>query len=180
MPAGIGYSFSPFQEDSQGQAPPAEQVQNAVQVLGLRMPTVAGARGIAPQPLLNSQGAGGLNIPGGLSLQQFLELLFGQMSPSLMPGGAQNAPSAASRPIPGIVPGQQPTTPGAPVQTGAPAGGKIPGTPEVNVPPPGGMPPSMPGPSMPSFDPAANAINRSNPLPGNRGAGGPLMQPYRR
>lgn len=182
MPAGIGYSFSPFQEDSQGQQPPAEQVQNAIQVLGLRMPTVAGARGIAPQPLLNSQGMGGLNIPPGLSIEQFFQWLFGQ-TPNVAAGQVAQAGGGPSRggagPVPGITPGttpQAPASPGQPV-TGSGSGAKIPGDAGLPlVPSPGA--PNPPMPSMPTFDPGTPTADRSTPLPGNRGSGGPLMRPY--
>lgn len=71
-----GISFQPGQENGAG--PNGEKrrapVQEAVRMLSLRLPTVVGARGIAPQELLQSEGAAGVET-GGFSLDAALDLL---------------------------------------------------------------------------------------------------------
>jgi hypothetical protein len=122
----FGQSFMPGADEETGveRKPGAAPIQEAIRVLSLRMPRVVGAGGISPQPLLNSMGAGGLNVQGGL--EQFLQMLFGQMpgqgsqqmqpmsAPGAMPGqmpgaGGMQAPGmgAGAAPPPRVVPGEQ-------------------------------------------------------------------------
>lgn len=72
-----GVSFQPGQSNGQ-EGPHGERraapVQEAVRLLSLRLPTVTGARGIAPQELLHSQGAAGADT-GAFSLESALEML---------------------------------------------------------------------------------------------------------
>lgn len=61
----IGVSFQPGSEQN-GQSPnggskpsSGSGVQEAIRILSLRLPRVLGAQGVAPMPLLTSQGSGG-------------------------------------------------------------------------------------------------------------------------
>lgn len=103
----FGVSFVPGGDASGNQTkPPTEPLQQAIQMLSLRLPKVVGAQGLAPGPLLQS--------PGGGALAELLRQLFGQgrpggtMAPS-MPGASPMAPSAPSMPggmpPPRVVPG---------------------------------------------------------------------------
>jgi hypothetical protein len=58
----FGVSFLPGGDQANGQQnkPPAEPLQQAIQMLSLRLPKVVGAQGIAPGPLLQSRGDPGL------------------------------------------------------------------------------------------------------------------------
>lgn len=105
---GYGIGFQPGQDKGQGsgtaEPPPLESV---VKLLSLRLPSVVGARGIAPQALLNAPGMAGAGMSGGMGEQQWLQILQrllsgqgGGMGPQTMglPGGTAD---------PRIIPGSQ-------------------------------------------------------------------------
>jgi hypothetical protein len=97
MPTDTGYglSFMPGADDpQQQQGEAASPLQSAIKLLSLRLPTVTGARGIAPQGLLHGQGAGGLM--GNQSLMAWLQQV-------LSGGMAGGAPGMA--PTPKVTPG---------------------------------------------------------------------------
>jgi hypothetical protein len=100
-----GISFQPgADKEGQGQGGgPESPLQSAIQLLSLRLPSVVGARGIAPQGLLQGGGMAGAMGAGGMSpeIMAFLQ--------RLMSGGmAQGGPSASPR----VVPGTEGPTPG--------------------------------------------------------------------
>jgi hypothetical protein len=59
----LGYAFQPGTNQPNGEQSGATStpLQSAIKLLSLRLPSVTGARGIAPHALLNGQG-GGVNI----------------------------------------------------------------------------------------------------------------------
>lgn len=88
---GPGISFQPGTQQGAASNP----VQEAVQLLSLRLPTVVGARGIAPQALLNGQGSAGMGSMGSPNaaidlLQKLLMQSRAQTPP--MPGGPNQPP----------------------------------------------------------------------------------------
>lgn len=99
----IGVNFQPGQSGQQtasgGQKPANTGVQEAIKVLSLRLPKVVGARGIAPQALLESQGGGG-RVDGVVSK------IMGEMFPTGAPPAAPGVPGAPT--VSGSV---SPTTP---------------------------------------------------------------------
>jgi hypothetical protein len=60
----------------------AAPVQEAVRLLSLRLPSVVGARALAPQTLLQSPGSAGLTGPGGMSVDAMIEWLRRQIQQS--------------------------------------------------------------------------------------------------
>lgn len=128
MPANYGLSFQPGTD--QGGAgrtgqPREAPLQSAIKLLSLRLPSVVGARGVAPQALLQSPGMSGVMHPGLLQLLQQLFSGMGQgaeqgQGQGLSPtgGGLGNLPPG-SIPPPHITPGSTPgTPPEAPPPTG--------------------------------------------------------------
>ena len=109
MPDDFGLSFAPFGRDNENQPP--SPVQDAVRVLSLRLPTVVGAQGIAPGPLLNSPGLAGL-MTGDMTPEAFLRRLFGMSSagpqgpvaPTVPSGSGPSRTTAGSVPLPRVVP----------------------------------------------------------------------------
>lgn len=87
-----GVSFQPGQNGATGQQgkPKTNGVQEAVKVLSLRLPSVVGARAIAPQALLQSPGSG-----GNPRVDSVVSQVMGRMFPT---GGAP-APSAPAAPM---------------------------------------------------------------------------------
>lgn len=117
-------------QNGRGQTP----VQQAIQLLSLRLPSVVGARAIAPQALLNAPGGAGLG-GGGMTVEAALALLrkLAQQSGMGMPPQAddiftvpsseQDRTGGVSRTLPQPVP-RDPSGPirvgGAPPQPAAP------------------------------------------------------------
>ena len=101
MADNFGVSFSPLARSGGGSGGTAAQpVQEAIRVLSLRVPQVAGARAIAPQPLLNAPGAASVAAPMGTpgapavgGLAEILRKRFGLMGPTSP--GTVPLPSAA-------------------------------------------------------------------------------------
>jgi len=94
--ASLGISFSPFGDDKGPNADPrGPQVspQEAIRVLSLRVPRVVGAGSPIPGQLLNAPGGaafgGGGSMGGGMGLEDFLAMIFGQRRP----GGISGQPS---------------------------------------------------------------------------------------
>lgn len=128
----IGQSFSPMQDpNSQMQRPlagdggAASPLQNAIQVLQLRMPHFFGGTAPAPAPLLQSQGA-----PPGFNVMALLQRLMGGQ----MGGGGAQAPMVGA-------PGQAGPSLGggmAPGGSQGPIGSLMPSISYLPPPPPGG------------------------------------------
>lgn len=108
----LGLSFAPTDQNQQEQQnkPVGTPIQDAIKILSLRIPSFAGAKGIAPDALLQGGGAGsfpfGGQTPGGLD--EYLRRLFagggmaptgGLPQPNVIPGGearmAEPAPGPA-------------------------------------------------------------------------------------
>jgi hypothetical protein len=103
----IGQSFAPMgdptqrpQADAGGQGP-----QEAIKILNLRMPKVAGAGAPAPQQLLNGMGSAGLPQQNANNpmIEAILRAVLGHLSPQM-----QAAPSAMGGGVPGGMPGGMP------------------------------------------------------------------------
>lgn len=118
MPAGLGYSFDP----GAGQAGQQDQgergnfgglsPQQAVKLLSLRIPERPAASAIAPQALLQSQGAAGM--PMNAMIQQLMRAFM----PGLQAGAAAGGPPSP-RVIPGLNSGEGPYQPDLSVNTQA-------------------------------------------------------------
>lgn len=118
--AGFGVSFvpggqgDPTKQMGQGQAGGAPPLQQAIQMLSLRLPRVVGANGLAPGPLLSAPG--GMGQPGGDAalnpLLQALLRLAGMSGGggSMAPGGPSIGPGTA--PMARVTPGEGETRPG--------------------------------------------------------------------
>ena len=96
----LGISFSPLNNPTfaGGQGQNAGQhgsvpLADAIRMLSLRIPRVVGARGIAPQALLNAPGVAG--VPPDVMM--LLRQLFGQFS--LAPSGEERSTSPYSQPM---------------------------------------------------------------------------------
>lgn len=138
MPLGI--SFQPSDQGGMTQQRPGGQtggspLQTAIQLLSLRLPSVVGARALAPQQLL--QGAGGAGVAGGATSAAALQFLRRLLSGGLsgaggldMGGGMDMGGMSGGIPPPVIRPGGE--------------GGGAP--PEYKLPPapPNPQPPSQP------------------------------------
>jgi hypothetical protein len=102
----LGQSFAPLGNDPMQQARPGGApggpggAQQAIKVLNLRMPRVAGAGAPAPQALLEGAGSAGLPQQQGMSpvIQAILQAVLGHFTPQ-----QQSAPSAMG----GMMPGPQ-------------------------------------------------------------------------
>lgn len=132
-----GVSFVPGQDQQQPQHGGASPLQQALQVLSLRLPRVQGANSLAPSGLLH--GMGGAMFGGDMDLERLLAQLFGPGGP-LAGGGGMPPPS-------------QPTT------KVTPSGG-----PPDAAPGGGPLNPSLPPPSMPTWPaPTPGSIDRTTP-----------------
>jgi len=102
-----GLSFQPGADNGQQQSGYRAPVQQAIKLLSLRLPSVVGARSIAPQALLEGGGSQAIGGPGGLSGEALIEWLRKQMrqSQAQMPPQAQSVfqpempPAAAGSPL---------------------------------------------------------------------------------
>lgn len=100
MPETPGLSFSPLgspQSKHGTDETPAPPIQEAIRVLSLRIPKIAGgAPSLAPYSLLTGAGSGGVGMGGGtnLGLEDLLRKLFGITGP----GAGGMAPSAPGAP----------------------------------------------------------------------------------
>lgn len=173
-----GLSFQPGAQqngtggDREQAAGRTTPVQQAIRLLSLRLPSVLGARAIAPQALLGSQGSAGL-ATGGMSLDEFLRRLMAQSGAGIPPEaqGVFNVPSpqedrerGVSRelPRPGGTrvgrPVQDPPRPPRPPET--PSGGPQPPT---RTPPPNVTVEAPRSPRTPDLAPPAPAPSPSLP-----------------
>jgi hypothetical protein len=127
---GFGLSFAPFAgkqgygDQGGGQLSP---VQEAIQILSLRRPTVVGASAPGPNGLINPNapgGPGGAGAPGGMDFSALLQTLLKQFggqyqAPQMpkfgdqaqQPGGSYAPPQLPKVPPPGFDFGQGPKTP---------------------------------------------------------------------
>lgn len=161
-----GVSFQPgAQQNGNGtgerdRSARATPVQQAIQLLSLRLPSVVGARALAPQGLLQGQGSAGL-ATSGMSLEAFLRRLMQQSGAGIpaqaqgvfdVPSAQQDREGGISRSLP--QPGPQPQSGGSapPLLTPGPprftpgqttAGGPSP-SPEWSAPKPTPEPLPMP------------------------------------
>jgi hypothetical protein len=92
-----GVSFQPGSGETApgGTKKPQTGVQEAIQVLSLRLPKTVGARAIAPGALLNAQGSG-----GNPRIDSVVSQVLGRYFPTGDPGGA-SAPMVPSSAPPG-------------------------------------------------------------------------------
>lgn len=138
VPGGQGDPGKSMPEGQAGGAPPLQQ---AIQLLSLRLPRVVGANGLAPGPLLNAPG--GMGGTGNPLLEALLRLA--GMSGGSLP--QQGTPMAAPQSFGGasptrIIPGEGDRRPGTPLLPPPPAGGPTLGA--------GPMDRAM-GPGVPTF-----------------------------
>lgn len=149
--AGLGVSFVPGGQAENNRDKVQQQggnaLQQAIQFLSLRLPRVTGAQGIAPAPLLNAPGGGGM--PPGI-IEALLRLAGqpgnrGQGGREMWNGPSAGLPFApppmgGSMGTPHITPGEGMNLPmpQAPVQGpggttfGSPGGGGLPQRPPFN------------------------------------------------
>ena len=120
--ANFGLSFVPGAEQNGQQRPGGPggapsgvpPLQQAVQLLSLRLPRVMGGQALAPGPLMQGPAGGGLGLPGG-ALEELLKRLFG------MPGGLPSMPSGQQKFGPGQMPGASGLLPSGPRMTPGPS-----------------------------------------------------------
>ena len=115
-----GLSFMPGGDNAGGNANRQDEArvtpaQEAIKLLSLRLPSVVGARALAPNTLMQSPGGAGLAGPGGMSVDAMIEWLRKQMQQSQASTPPQAAtlfqpPSAGGAPSP-----SQPRQDGTPV-----------------------------------------------------------------
>ena len=141
----LGLTFQPGQTQNGGQNA-ATPVQRAVQLLSLRLPSVVGARALAPQALLGATGGAGVGAMAGGNVEAALALLRRLQQQA---GGADRAPNgpqdyapmapsagtamttSASSPAPRVIPGREGDT-GGTISYG---GGETTGAPRNLTPP---------------------------------------------
>lgn len=138
VPSGQG---DPMNRQQQGQAPGAPPLQQAIQMLSLRLPRVVGANALAPGQLLNAPG--GMGGSGNPLLEALLRLAGmggGQGQPGM---GAQGLPSFSGSTLPRFGAGDEQQRPAPSVQP--------PPQPGASQPWQGGPSGQMPGPGQPTF-----------------------------
>jgi hypothetical protein len=157
----FGLSFSPADQSGPNGQPTNGQrpspVQQAIQTLSLRIPRVVGASGLAPTPLLNSQGGSALGgDPNSAALlEQLKRLLFGSPASSPMSSPFPQAPQGdLGQTLSGMF--------------GSPGG-------PVSQPPDSGSGEPLPGSGTGS--PLPTGIPNPKVLPGGDGVGGPDTSP---
>jgi hypothetical protein len=101
MPS-YGIGFQPGQ-DQNGQGSGPAPLESVVKLLSLRLPSVVGAQGIAPQGLLNAPGMAGQG--GGMGETQWLQMLRQLLSGGGMGMGAQGMGMPGGTAGPRIIPG---------------------------------------------------------------------------
>lgn len=149
----IGVSFVPAAgKDSRQVDAQDSAVQQAIQVLSLRLPRVVGAQGLAPSTLLNAAGGAALTGAGGN-----VDRIVDQIINRIMPEGAQPGP-VPTVPTPRVVPGGQPGQPGQPPTPGVPMPPRMPGMPAP-------MPGQVPDP-QPAGPPGAQPVPAPRVVPG--------------
>lgn len=155
----IGVSFIPSQDNQQPGGPPQGQMQGdlaqAFKILSLRLPSVVGAGGIAPNTLLQSQGA--LAVPGATGgptgFNPYAALFEALLKHGLGQPGGQ--PVSSTMPIPGGGPMPMPAGPTSNYNPPAPPQPMPPASPPMGVPAPRVIPGgddtrAMPPPANPS------------------------------
>lgn len=184
--AQYGIDFQPGAQQDQnglgGGTPGASPLESVVRLLSLRLPTVVGARGLAPQQLLGGgPGVGGAALggnPNSAQVLQWLQQLLagnGTAAPSggtFAPNGPPSSGNRTQIPSPIFRPGgggdgsgpivkTPPTTPptGTPIGTPTvPPGSGQPGS-VVTEPPPMSTPPWTPRPNLPDWKSIAGGMN---------------------
>lgn len=116
MSEGMGVSFAPTAENAmdasrQGQL---EGLPAAIKILSLRMPRFLGARGLAPDALLNGEGAGGMDPFASSVMQTLMSTLLGGQAPSpnITPGTTKPTPGTLAETPVETPPLSSPTGPG--------------------------------------------------------------------
>ncbi len=167
MAGDLGLSFAPLPNQGQAGSNPAAAnasspapVQDAIKMLSLRIPRMAGAApGLAPNALLGGAGASGLampTLPGpGMAAQ---------------PGNAPNLEELLRRLL-GLGAAPQTAGPSAGPSTAPPSGGSFAPLPMPNITPgvlPGDQIPNLPAPTLPANNQsniAPNVANAANTFP---------------
>lgn len=138
----LGISFVPDQQTQTNQQNPAEPLQQAVQMLSLRMPRFAGTNAIAPDLLLQSKGAAGLGLPMTgpgqdpyLGDDEWLRKILFRLVPGPYGGFDPNPQPKMPTPPAHVNPGMEPGEPfgGPPPQKTQPAPGMGPKPPITKV-----------------------------------------------
>ncbi len=150
--AGMGVSFvpggqgDPQNRSQQGEASGAAPLQQAIQMLSLRLPRVVGANAMAPGQLLNAPGGmGGSGNPLLEALLRLAGMAGGGGMPSGMPNQAPSPMAFGSAPMPRFNPGGEDQRVGPQLQP--------PSAPPTNSAGPAG---SMQGPGQTTFPDATS------------------------
>lgn len=168
----LGMTFAPGSGESgngdQPNGPAPSPVQQAIQLLSLRLPRVAGASSPAPQALLGGRGAmpgqGGAGLPGPTGNPIVQQLLMAMLGGQAGGGGAMRPPGI---PLDWVSVGGQWVPPGHPLALGG--GGSGGGGPIPSVPPALSQMPQLP----PSFQYGQPPQERRELPP----QGDPIQQP---
>lgn len=164
MAQSYGLSFQPQADANGNGASATPPVQQAVKLLSLRLPSVVGARAIAPQALLESPGSAGAGGPGGMTgdaLVAWLKKLL-QQSQAPVPPQAQSV----LQPSMSQVPTFGPSAGGGGVErTGAEGSGATAmSQPRLQV-PLASAPPSYSAPGPPRVIPGGEVPIAPSPIP---------------
>lgn len=144
MADNFGVTFAPYQDPS-GQNASVTPIQQAIKMISLRIPRVAGAAAPAPAALLNSPGGAGRPDVHSAVLQTILKTIMGgslPMSDQAPPVSPVGPPPMAD---PGIAP--SPVSDSRPIDPG--------GVSHIAPPEPAPAPPSTPNPFTPQARDAA-------------------------
>lgn len=118
MPEGFGVSFAPTAENAMdaNRQGSLEGLPAAIKILSLQMPRFLGAKGLAPDDLLNGQGAGGMDPFASSVMQTLMSTLMGGSAPStqIIPGYGGGQPPGTLVETPVVTP--PPTGPTGPNQ----------------------------------------------------------------
>lgn len=146
---GFGVTFVPGQGEQNGQNGPGRPggvnpVQSAIQMLSLRLPRLGGAQGLAPGPLLQAPGGGGMpggGLGGGVAANPLLQALLHLAGLFGGQGGGLGAPAlpmggvTGGAPLPRIIPGEYSRNPMTIPSPGGAPGAPTPVTLTPNQPP---------------------------------------------
>lgn len=107
MDNGFGVNFAPTHDNSDDAARRGrlEGIPQAIQILSMHIPRFLGAKALAPDQLLQAQGAQGMDPYAPAALQSLLKTLLPDL-PSMDDAGPFSAPSSAPPP-PRIIPGAE-------------------------------------------------------------------------
>lgn len=167
---GFGVSFLPGADQSNGPAAPRNPMQEAIQVLSLRLPKVFGARSLAPAPLLTAPGGMGQPAARGNVAAQALAQMAG-----LPPGAMPPQMAAPMVPPPMGLPSMAgPPSAPAPMMDQGPPIFRVPQQPDRprpetiyrdSPPSPSGPPPVLPPPRITPRQETGEGPSQAVPLP---------------